>query len=962
LLLLGSLSRQGKIESVGFGPKLALQNVLHVATGTNRLALATRIDVRVSVLKGLMLSSKALFTVGITSWAITNAWAGQVIGPEAAIPLPKSAIFSGPINFQPGDGDTVQINPPSIQWCYVPDATVAHSDMEMKTFLLQVAYDSGFSSLALNVTSYWNFYSTLAPFIKSPVYWKVGYCHGSNSTAYAWSAVRSFTIATNALNWNRSMLTDPLYVSGKGHPFISVKPSTRVAASNFLFTAINAYNSGTTDHSMRDLGYGFKGITNIASRALTNSFWPAGVPPSPWTGASGEWAVDVGDVCLMWAVTRSPVWSNAHPELALQAMANYYITNNGYRSDVIGNSQYDDMERTLALGYDWCYDLMDTTTRSNVLNALAYRCRYILCGFDTAMWDSKNPSYTDGKGDPSGAYVDGFITRPYSQAKWGHSHGTDNYHNAMIMALAGAADHPWCKGLFDYGVNYMLGPSYVYANVMGVGRPYTLVHMFENKMLNTHVIFQMALPEVGWTNNPFWAKAADWWDRVLPVQMYQGHEPWGDTTYGYEGFWQDDKFGRQLTFFTGNGRYLRHWKREWEFWTGPLNHGSASDNFWTALIPFSFPYTNIIETDTTNLAALYAKEGWVISASGTPSSASSFTNGVGLIFQARPAGAITGHALPSDGSFQMWAYGAPITDGAGLDMYGGYCGYEKVPWSHYTLLVNGLGQCQPQYRTVEPWYSRIYAYTNCDAFTYCAADLTRAYARSNFLASGDTLPAQFAALHSGGPLSYVGNVTREILFNRKKYFVIYDTMQTGNAPTNTFTWIYHVMENTLNLNAQAMSFTYTATNAYNQGNVSVYVSHIVAPNLMSVTDLTGTSVRVNPITGENYWTNAPPSNLGDKWPRAHALWFSNKTPTNNWHFMSVIYPVKPGAAAPQITRLDDYTVAVTNGVEGDVIGFNTNSPFASRATLMVNSSAISGSTYVPPVRPAPPLNLRAPGP
>jgi hypothetical protein len=898
-----------------------------------------------------------LLSAGVLALKPLALPAADTIGREAAVALPPSALYSGPINFQPGDGETVSINPPSIQWCYVPDATQAHSDTEIKTFILQAAYDSGFANVALNVTNRWNFYSTLAPFTNTSVYWRVGYCHGSNTTAYAWSAVRKFTIASGALGWDRSMLTDEKYISSKGHPFISITPATRAAGSNFVFRALDAYFKSTSDHVLRDVGYGFRSITNVAARALTNSFWPDGVPSSPWRGASGEWAIDVGDVCLMWALTHDSVWSNAHPELALQAMANYYVTNRGYLCDVIGNSQFDDMERTLALGYDWCYDLMSDSVRSNVLSAMASRCRYLLCGFDTILWDSKNSKYTDSKGDPSGAYCDGFITRPYSQAKWGHSHGTDNFHNAMVMALAGAADHPWCRELFDYGVNYMLGPTYVYANVMGVGRPYTLVHMFENKMLNTHVLFQTAMPEVAWANNPFWARAADWWDRILPVQMGQGHEPWGDTTYGYEAFWQNDRFGRQLALFTGNGRYFRHWKREWECWTGPMNHSPTADSFWTALMPFALPYTNIVECDTPDLAALYNKEGWVISASGTPSSAASFTNGVGFIFQARPAGSITGHALPSDGSFQMWAYGASITDGAGLDQYGSYCYYEKVPWASYTLTVNGLGQCQPQYRTVEPWYCRIYSYTNNNLFTYCAGDLTRAYARSNFTASGDTVPALFAALHSGGPLNYVTNVTREVLFHRKKYFVIYDTMQTSNAPTNTFHWVYHVAEsNGFTLDPATMTFSYTSTNTVGS-NVGVYVAHIVHPSRMAVTNLTGVSTRINPVTGENYWTNGT-GNLGDKWPRCSALWFSNKQPTNNFHFLSVIYPVKPGGTVPQITRLDDDTVAVTNGVEGDVIAFNTNSPYAAQATLLVNAASRGGGKRTSQVQPLAPVNLQ----
>jgi hypothetical protein len=67
--------------------------------------------------------------------------------------------------------------------------------------------------------------------------------------------------------------------------------------------------------------------------------------------------------------------------------------------------------------------------------------------------------------------------------------------------------------------------------------------------------------------------------------------------------------------------------------------------------------------------------------------------------------------------------------------------------------------------------------------------------------------------------------------------------------------------------------------------------------------------------------------------------------------MSVIYPVKWGASAPTITRLDDDTVRVQNEAETDVISFNGNT----NATLIVDLPAITGSTnnvVNPPPEPA----------
>ena len=64
--------------------------------------------------------------------------------------------------------------------------------------------------------------------------------------------------------------------------------------------------------------------------------------------------------------------------------------------------------------------------------------------------------------------------------------------------------------------------------------------------------------------------------------------------------------------------------------------------------------------------------------------------------------------------------------------------------------------------------------------------------------------------------------------------------------------------------------------------------------------------------------------------------------------MTVIYPRIPGEPAPTITRIDDFTVAVTNGLgtEGDVISFGrTNSSPAS--TFVVDLPAVASGAAGP---------------
>jgi hypothetical protein len=75
-------------------------------------------------------------------------------------------------------------------------------------------------------------------------------------------------------------------------------------------------------------------------------------------------------------------------------------------------------------------------------------------------------------------------------------------------------------------------------------------------------------------------------------------------------------------------------------------------------------------------------------------------------------------------------------------------------------------------------------------------------------------------------------------------------------------------------------------------------------------------------------------------PRPAAIWASNKTPNTTWGAGWVVYPIKPGDPDPIITRIDSYTVAITNGAEYDVISFDTNSVVA---TLIVDVGATNAS-------------------
>jgi hypothetical protein len=157
------------------------------------------------------------------------------------------------------------------------------------------------------------------------------------------------------------------------------------------------------------------------------------------------------------------------------------------------------------------------------------------------------------------------------------------------------------------------------------------------------------------------------------------------------------------------------------------------------------------------------------------------------------------------------------------------------------------------------------------------------------------------------------------------------------------------MEPTVAADTANCAFTYTATNFFNGSNVTVYVKHIVDPTQMSMLNLVGTNYAViNPYTGENLVSATSIIN-GPRWN--NTIWVSNNNRTNNWHFMSVVYPVKAGQPAPTITRIDDNHVRVQCGANDDTIGVD---PSTSPPTFSISLTgpALGGA------RPAPPTNLR----
>ncbi len=766
------------------------------------------------------------------------------------------------------------------------------------------------------------------------------------------------------------MLADEAYVREKGrHPHVFFNAENRQALCAYLEGLDEKFRGNAGETVERGAGKGWNYAKRAAERDIASDWWKEMADnPSWWSEeaarvrerkpkalADGALGRAIATVLFVSEVTGDARYRKAKREAVLVQLARYFVETRSYQRDVIcglpggGRS----MIPALGWGYDWLYHSMSAAQRAEVLKAIELHCNWIV---NLSAWGEGWRRAADADlwaRDPLG-YRGGFVVSPNSPFKKGTSHFVDNHHSAMYAALGAFADGPWARRLFDIGLNYMIGVTYPYGFDGGCnnGRPYSGdTHFQSPNTLGAAVNFAITLPEAHLDANPFFAVNADWWSRIAPVGFTQGHEPWGDTGWGRFGLWGTVGFGKYLAVLSGDGAAWRHWRQEYD----ALQGYRRGDSLWST--PLMFHFKEPQEAGPRPLSRLYPEEGWVLGASHPPEAPACFADGVGFVFHARPRGSECGHSHFSDLSFQIWAYGVTVTDGGS-----GMSGYAKVPLSHYSLLVDGLGMCQPSASPVEPFYGRIVAYRDTPAFTYCAGDASAAYPRKDFRARGWLLPEKFAALHSGGPLAHVKKVRRHVVFVRKRYFVMFDDLESEKPAR--FTWLYHVLgdyrlkpeatvapgavvkeeqvelADTLTLDASQAAFTYESGNVYplvacpeREVRVPVHVVHIAHPGALETLDLKGDKVYSNPFTGEDYYQQSDKRHY-----RTHALWVSNKTPESKFHFMTVIYPQQPGGQSPRIRRLDDFTAEVSCGGERDVISFDSHTRHP--ATLVVDLAAL----------------------
>jgi hypothetical protein len=443
-------------------------------------------------------------------------------------------------------------------------------------------------------------------------------------------------------------------------------------------------------------------------------------------------------------------------------------------------------------------------------------------------------------------------------------------------------------------------------------------------------------------------------------------------------FYRDQGFFR-LSRFVQDGTLFRCLSNEYGFKSQSLFANYSYDATTLALEYFSSSgqlytnppiATNALVSGASSWASMFQRAGWAFGNSRDWSDSNAFSSGVGFAIAARPQGQDVGHGFGYEGNIALWAYDSPITDPAaiGVDNQA-----ARLAMFGYVPAVNGRLQAESNTdwdQEARGWISGWEVGAN---YVYAKTDITKAYPHTIF--RQDAVQAYLTLNGSyTNPIPFLTNVTREVLFMRGKYFVISDRLQASS--NYTYSWIWHVPNYITNNSTLQNPYTLDGGTSYNHGNgrlqyvtttahpsdngngnskpysftqVTSIVQHVYGTNKIYHVDATGdwtsvntTNVYFNPILGDSAtnWVRS-----SDSFTRPHAIWVQNATPTNDWRFITVVYPWKAGTAEPTITPLSDLTVAVANGSDSDVISWGETNALS---TLIISAVANGNAGVVVP--------------
>ena len=835
---------------------------------------------------------------------------------SAPIALPSSALNRLFIGNHPYDGSVQTLNPPIFKWIYKESTTgLGYPDVTLRTFRFQLTTNGSFASPYWDITTSNNFYNCVQPITNADgssfagtCSWRIIYMNSNLTVNVGTGAVHSFTFAASPTMWGRSQFADTNYLLsvGTNHP-------------HMFFTSNNLTAMRTFLHTNTAMGFSWFSITNAAASVVAQSFWNA----NSFTNQDPTvWAEKITDVALAYQIDSNAFWKSANPGGMVDRLATALVVSN---YDQMTPYDYNMVNKFLGLGYDWAYSDMTTAQRSNVLWTLE---RMSLFCVNSDWWYSGTTANTNR------LYADALKMDYESGAKAGHSHPRDDGAAMLYLTWAGMGESAVLRDCQQYALNYCIAQVDPYNGDEGRGyaeQLFRTLHALSAQLLLTTIDPRM-------TNNPWFIKYPKMFCYWEPLKYAEVGDQFGDfgmqpigglaATYQYHYKYYD------MAILSQNPYIYQQFVRNFAIKAGTPDFYPL---FGEAFLPFYFPAVPA-QADWPDTYYFDEADGWCMSYAYPPNNWNCFTNGVGFVLSARPAGNRNEHGMWHDGAIQIFAYGAQVT-------FGGRGQYNKHPIFDPGLFIDGIGNCTPNGTDpTSDWYSRFPAFTNTPDYTFVQGDYSQAYNNSNFTSSagGGLGNLESAYNQATNRRPYIKLVQENVLFPHKQYVVEFDSVQTTSNATVARKW--NILEPTAVVNTNAISFTYTCTNFYNGSNVTVYVQHIFNPSSMTLFNGVGPNYAVSNIfTGENFSTLPyPPAANEPAWNST--IWTYNTTKTTNWHDLTVTFPTRWDQAAPTITRIDDYTVRVQQGAIDDTITFNPN--YSGSYTFLVNPDAVGTTNSI----------------
>jgi len=820
--------------------------------------------------------------------------------------------------YRPGEGQVCRINPPRFSWLYYipgPDrprgAYRYYSPFDLakgwwKTALMrfrfQIAKDAGVKQCVVDKQDLWYPWdNTIAPLEGAgPWHWRVGYSV-KGSGEVEWCRTRTFTIAKDAVVWDRSPLADREYLASKG---IGTKGHPRYIFSRAEMPRLRALLAKRPDLLKR--------VRDTADRAIQAPWWQD-FPTDDDTGWSGPQyspiAAGMRQVALAWLLTGDEKYLACRPRFL--KMARWWekankpgATGPEYMKGSSGSRGVNGRcAKALAAAYDWMYDRWSEADRALLRKGLEWR---LAAQEQTSGCSSSvcHPRWGPGQ-------------LPFVIG----SHVYEDHMDLIPAAIAICDESRPAWESFESNVNYLMGVT-VSGNVGNPDQGFAAG--FENygtwhwhNLMEALVRFEASFPEVGFGRNPVLddyaayfiycrppgVRCASWGTYSANYASYANYIPWR--------LWETARVTRQ--------RVYHKWARAYD--RAHRNRGFGRQGIIDAYLDLLKPWReDLREPDLSGgYARLFRPLGFVTVSSSAPFTQEAMRRGVGMTFACHPAGKPS-HGFHNDGTFDIRAYGEVIATGGGSSHNWSATG--KTSLGHNCILFDGDGQGGPgvmgggavvQKTTRGRWewpgyprVARIVAFQQQGDTTYFCGDSTFAYR-----------------------LDHVKRVRRHVLFVRKKYFVIFDEVRTSKP--SRITWLYHVDQDVpLTVIKDGIGFD------YRMREVEVRVRQTATPDELECVNYQDEAWMKNPLNGSDLilkdWKTGHPGGRLMK----HNLWITTRQPATKRDFLTVIYPYRTGSPAPTIQRLDGGTVRVSTGGETDVISFGAGTRHPATITVKVN--------------------------